>query len=246
MDGLPLRFVLAQTSRPPTLPPQNGRVRAVIERDSREYRGTGGVLRDAAVAYEPDDVILVANGAQVLLEPLPVLAAELCDAGGSVSFVGHRDGTPCALYLIRCGALTGIRDIGFLDFKEQVLPKLGAAGHQVRAVLRDSATAISVRTLDGYLSAVRTFARIAAGLSSENDPFAEDWKPTFSLVESGALVKSSATVHDSVVLKGARIEEGALVVRSVIGPGAMIRASDTVADRAYGASGEITDEEGER
>lgn len=245
VDQLPIRYVLAQASLPPTLPPQSGRVRAVVERDVREFRGTGGVLRDAAIAYDPDDVILVANGAQVLLEPLPGLAADLCEAGGSVSFVGHRDGTPCGLFMIRCGALTGIRDIGFLDFKEQVLPKLGAAGHSVRAVLRKSATATSVRTLDGYLSAVRTFARVAAGLSRDRDPFAEDWRPTFSLIEPGATVHPTATVHDSVVLKGARIEERALVVRSVIGSGATVRASDTVADQSVGRMGELT-EEGQR
>ena len=32
-----------------------------VERDQSEYRGTGGVLRDLAQKYEPDDLILVAN-----------------------------------------------------------------------------------------------------------------------------------------------------------------------------------------
>lgn len=239
MDRLPLRIVIDRAAPPPTAPSPVERVSLTVERDAKEYRGTGGLLRDLAVSYDPDDLLLVANAAQILIEPLPSLVESLFAAGGSISFIGHRDGTPCGLFLVRCGALASIRDIGFLDFKEQVLPKLGAMGHTVRPVIRDAATALPIRTLDGYLSGLRAVARLRSGQPRNTDPFGEDWSPTFAIVEPGAVVEPSATIHDSVVLGGARVERHAVVVRSVLGPTAVVKPGETVADAALGLPREI-------
>jgi hypothetical protein len=235
LDSLPLRIVLAQTGFQPAIPLPKSRVRLTVERDSKDFRGTGGVLRDLAISYAPDDLILVANAAQILIEPLPALATELFRAGGSVSFIGHRDGTPCGLFLVRCAALASIRDVGFLDFKEQVLPKLGASGHHVRALMRDSATGLPVRTLGGYLAGLRSFTRLRENKPIDTGPFGEDWSKTFSIVEAGATVDPTATIHDSVVLKGARVGRKAVIVRSVLGPDAIVAEGQTIADQALGA-----------
>ncbi len=236
VDRLPVRIVIDRTARAPVAPPPDPRISLTVERDAREFRGTGGLLRDLAISYAADDLLLVANAGQVLVEPLPSLAANLFSAGGSVSFLGHRDGTPCGLFLVRCDVLASIRDVGFLDFKEQVLPKLGAAGHQVQPVIRDAATALPIRSLDGYLSALRAVARLRAGLARDMDPYGEDWSPTFAIIEPEAQVDRSSTIHDSVVLNGAKVERGAVVVRSVLGPTAVVHAGDTVADAALGIS----------
>jgi hypothetical protein len=122
VDHLQLRIVLSQSAREPTIPVPRDRVRLTVERDAREFRGTGGVLRDLADSYAPEDLILVANAAQILARPLEPLAAVMLRAGGGrggVSFIAHKDGTPCGLFLVKCAALASIRDIGFLDFKEQ-------------------------------------------------------------------------------------------------------------------------------
>ncbi len=235
MDHLQLRIVLSQSAREPTIPLPRDRVRLTVERDAREFRGTGGVLRDLADSYAPEDLILVANAAQILGRPLEPLASVMLKAGGSVSFIAHKDGTPCGLFLVKCAALASIRDIGFLDFKEQVLPKLGAAGHKVNALMWDSPTGIPVRTLGGYLSGVRSFTRVRAGKPMDTDPFSEDWSPTFAIVEKGAAVDPTATIHDSVVLSGATVGRRAVVVRSVVGPGVVVEEGQTVADRAVGA-----------
>jgi hypothetical protein len=235
---LQLRIVLSQSAREPTIPVPRHRVRLTVERDAREYRGTGGVLRDLADSYAPDDLILVANAAQILGKPLVPLAEVLFSAPGSVSCIAHKDGTPCGLFLVKCAALASIRDIGFLDFKEQVLPKLGAAGHTVNALMTDSTTGVPVRTLGGYLSGVRSFTRVRAGLPMDTDPFHEDWSATFAIVEPGATVDPTATIHDSVVLKGARVAKRAVIVRSVLGPGASVDEGETIADRAVGAAEE--------
>lgn len=63
------------------------------------------------------------------------------------------------------------------------------------------------------------------------DRFVEDWWPTCGLVESSADVDPSARVHDSVVLRGSRVRRGAVLVRSVVCPGAVVRNHEIVVGR---------------
>lgn len=201
----------------------------VVERDMSEYRGTGGILRDLAEQYADDDYLLVANAAQVLLDPLPALAVALDRRRCDVSLVAHRDGTPSGLMLVRCGALRLIKPIGFIDMKEQALPEI-AAVHDVRAVPTRRPTGLPIRSLDDYLNALR----LLHGKRNEPTPFddalAENWQKRFAIVESGASVGDRAYVHDSVVLKGARVEDGAAVVRSLVCPGATVRSGQQIVD----------------
>jgi len=237
--GLPklaLRVIIDRTGLAPSVPAPVERVELTIERDASEYRGTGGVLRDLAQKYAPDDLLLVGNAAQILVEPLSTLAADLLATRASVGLVGHQDGTPGGLFLVKQSVLATAGDVGFLDFKEQFLPRLAAAGHDVRVVGREHASGLPVRTLDGYLAGLLAYYKQRAGQSAAADPFAEDWSPTFAVVEPGARVESGATVHDSVVLAGARLERGAVVVRSVIGPGGSVRAGQTVAGQIIGVT----------
>lgn len=238
LQALPLRVIINRSAPEPTVPARPSRVPITVERDAADFRGTGGILRDAAAQYAPDDFMLVGNGAQVLTEPLSRLASELLASSGSVSIIAHGDGTPSGLFLIRCSVLSTAADVGFLDFKEQLLPRLAAEGHAINVIRHDHATGRPVRTLDGYLAGIRAFHRMKKGLPPVQDSFDEDWTRTFSVVEAGANVDASATVHDSVVLSGARIERGAASVRCVVCPGAVVRAGQTVADRILTESGD--------
>jgi hypothetical protein len=231
LGSLPVRVVIGQSGKEPTVAATGSRAAITIEREQAELRGTGGLLHDLAQAYSPDDLLLVGNGAQVLVEPLDALARELLSVGGSVAIVAHRDGTPSGLFLVRCSVFASVGAVGFLDFKEQLLPRLAGAGHEIRVVHRDYATGHPVRTLDGYLAGLRAVHRRLKGMAAEPDPFAEDWEPTFAVVEPGAGVDASAVIHDSVVLSGAMVERNAVVVRSLVCPGAVVRAGRTVADQ---------------
>jgi len=79
-----------------------------------------------------------------------------------------------------------------------------------------------IRTASDYVAALRRYHRAVRFNETRRDPFVEDWQPTFSIVEDGAQVHSTARVHDSVVLAGAKVGAGAVVVRSVVCPGAVI------------------------
>jgi exopolysaccharide biosynthesis WecB/TagA/CpsF family protein len=201
-----------------------------VERDLSEYRGTGGVLHDLAADYDDDDLLLVANAAQILLDPLPLILAALRRKRADVAVISHEDGTPSGMMLVRRKVLRLLPAEGFIDMKEQGLPLI-AAKHDVRAVRRRRPTGLPIRQLEGYIQALHFYHRRRAGAPPVVDPMAEDWSPSFSLVEPGASVAASARVHDSVVLAGARVEEGAVLVRSLVCPGAVIRRDRTQVDQ---------------
>ena len=227
MDHLPVRLLLDQEAPEPRsaatgeAPPsaRNGvEGKSVsdyyrLERDTAEYRGTGGLLANIAEEYDDDDTILVGNAAQVLLDPLSALFTSLRKTRGVVSLIGHRDGEPSGLMLITCRALRLIPSVGFVDMKEQALPII-ASSYDVRVVQCRRPTGLSIRTLSDYIAALRALHQPVRATAT--DPWAEDWKSTFAIVEPGAAVSPSARIHDSVVLAGASVEAGAVVVRSVI------------------------------
>ncbi|HYE03611.1 MAG TPA: hypothetical protein VD963_10300 [Phycisphaerales bacterium] len=226
----PLRVLLDRSAPAPRVRDGDGRVAVTIERDPREFRGTGGLLRDLAEAYGEEQYLLVANGHQVLFQPLVELARALAAPGADVAVLAHEDSTPCGVMLVRAGALRTVRGVGFADLKEQVLPAL-AGERDVRVVFARGVASAPVRTLDGYLQALRRL-RHGAGPGGAEDPFAEEWFESFSLVEEGAEVESPARVHDSVVLRGGRVGAGAVVVRALVCPGGVVGAGEVVHGRA--------------
>src|SRR5260221_13857782 len=119
---------------------------------------------------------------------------------------------------------------GFVDMKEQGLPLI-ATQFDVRAVKRRRPTGLPVRSLEGYIQALHYYHRRRMGKATITDPLAEDWTPSFSLVEATALVDASARIHDSVVLGGACVEPGAVLVRSLVCPGAVVRRDRTAVDQ---------------
>jgi N-acetylglucosaminyldiphosphoundecaprenol N-acetyl-beta-D-mannosaminyltransferase len=219
-DFLPVRLLLDRNALEPLSAAQRSAERGQgnadyyrMERDTSEFRGTGGLLANIAVDYDDDDTILVGNAAQVLLDPLPALLTSLKKTRGTVGLIGHRDGEPSGLMLTTCRALRLIPSVGFVDMKEQALPII-ASTYDVRVVQCRRPTGLSIRTLSDYIAALRAIHQPIRATAT--DPWAEDWKSTFAIVESGAVVASSARIHDSVVLSGGVVEAGAAVVRSVV------------------------------
>jgi mannose-1-phosphate guanylyltransferase len=209
-------------------PPHYGMFR--VERDLSEYRGTGGILRDLAVDYADDDLILVCNGAQILLDPLNAIATALDKKHGDITLISHNDGTPSGVMLITCKTLRVIPDSGFVDMKEQALPAI-ARQHEVTVIHRRRPTGLPVRTLTDYVSALRHYHGRRAGKPALPDPLAEDYLPAFAIVEQGATVDPRAHVHDSVVLRGGIIEPGAVVVRSIVCPGGVVKRDRHAVDQ---------------
>lgn len=245
LETLPLRVLIDRASPAPRIVGEsrdNGaaRVPPSIERDPIQLRGTGGLLRDVVAGYEPDDYVLVADAGQLLIEPLWSLYHGLARTAGDVRLLALPDGGPAGLSLIRCGCLRDLPEVGFVDFKEQALPRL-AQRHEVRVARWRSATGLPLRTREGYLAAVRYVHGHRPAAVPQTGTL-EPGRFVFRLIEQGAAVHGSAVVHDAVVLAGATVEPGAALVRSVVGPGARLRAGRRAVDTIVLARGRSTGE----
>jgi N-acetylglucosaminyldiphosphoundecaprenol N-acetyl-beta-D-mannosaminyltransferase len=219
---LPVRVLVDQHAPEPRTATSKHAGTYSIERDASEFRGTAGLLSDLAANYGDDDLILVANAAQILLDPLAGVASALDRLGADAGVIAHTDGTPSGIMLFSGKTLRVIPRTGFVDMKEQSLPMI-AAHFNVGVVERRRPTGLPIRSLADYVGALRLYHRRRQGKLARIDPLAEDLKPSFSLVAAGATVDPSALLHDSVVLNGATVEAGAVIVRSVICEGASVK-----------------------
>jgi exopolysaccharide biosynthesis WecB/TagA/CpsF family protein len=229
VGSLPIRVVVDQSSIEPVALEEEGAVTVIVERDLSAYRGTGGLLRDLSAEYDDDDVLVVANAAQALMLPLTDLVRSMAELSGDVCLISHADGTPSGLMLIRCKALRKLSQSGYIDMKEQALPAI-AKDFKVNHLYQTAVTGLPIRTLEEYVTALQRRYRLSQGKPVPNDPFAEDRRPTFAIVEKDAEIHADARVHDSIILKGAIVEAGAMVVRSIVCPGGTLAAGETVID----------------
>src|SRR5690349_3399112 len=69
LDSLPVRVSIDRTTPPPTITGGSPRVKTEVDPDPSDFRGTGGLLHDLCSrrGYEPEDVVLVAHAAQILV-----------------------------------------------------------------------------------------------------------------------------------------------------------------------------------
>ncbi len=228
VDRLAVRIMLDRSAPEPETADWPDPLRLRFERDPLDFRGTGGLIADLARAYDDHDYLLIADGAQLLTHPLIPAVAAIAQETADVAILTDMEGTPSGLTLVRCGALREVSSVGFVDLKEQALPAL-ARSHRVQAVRWNGGIGHSVRSMDEYIAALRHWHRQhvdgpQAPASDEASPFQEDWCHSFALVEPMADVSPQAVIHDSVILSGARVEPGAVVVRSIVCPGGVVSA----------------------
>ncbi len=225
LDNLDVRVMIDQGAPTPMPHSWDAPLSLRIERDPQGFRGTGGLLRDLSRPYDEDDLLLVADASMLVPGDLTGPLEALASAQADVAILTSPIGEPAGLMLLRCGALKRVASVGFVDLKEQALPKI-AESHRVEAVVWPERVGFSVRTLEEYVHAVRLHHCVLQDEPVDAGPYAEDWWPKFGIVEAGADVDPSAVLHDSVVLAGGRVEAKAVVVRSLIGPRGVVRSGE--------------------
>ena len=217
-----MRVLVDTESWPPRNLESNDLVKCVVQQDASPIRGVAGVLSDATKDMADDDYIIVSSGAQVYLEPLSDLVHSMAKMVADVSFVSCVEGAPVGVWLIRCGVLKSVNPIGYVDLKEQSLEAWKDV-HKVRVVERQRAYAHPTRSLSEYISAIRAAAAgYGSGSTIDEDPYREEWESTFSIVEPEAKVSEDVILHDSIALNGSSVGKGAVVVRSILCPGAVV------------------------
>ncbi|MBV8781235.1 MAG: WecB/TagA/CpsF family glycosyltransferase, partial [Phycisphaerae bacterium] len=233
IEQLTMRVLVDHDSTMPAAAAKYGHCDVSIERDGARFRGTGGLLRDLAEAYDDDEFLLVANGAQLLTQPLAELVRQLRETEADVSFIAHQDGTPSSVMLIRCATLRSISKNGYVDLKEQALPAI-ASEFSVVHVDHARPTCLSLRSHKDYLAALRWWHFNHAMQSHEQrnaDSVNGSVFSSFCIVEPGASVDPTACLQDCVVLRGARIGPGAVAVRSLFCAGGTLHADETAVDQ---------------
>jgi hypothetical protein len=237
LEDLRVRLLVDSDSEPPKQPAEHEGLTCVVERDASPIRGVAGVLADATRDCDPDAFVVVINGAQVFRQPLDELIGAMLRKESDVAMVGSSDGTPVGLWLVRCGVLKTVRPVGYVDLKEQALPEwLERWG--VSVVEHRRAYSMRTRNITEYLGAVRLHATRGLDFASvDEDPYREEWERSFAVIEPGADVADSATIHDSVVLAGASVGKDAVVVRSVVCPGAVVGAGTRCVGQVVGPAG---------
>lgn len=235
LESLALRLLVDAGAHAPLEHASTGPVRCVVERDVSPIRGVAGILADATRDQDPDDFVVVINGAQVFRQPVDELVDAMARRQSDVALVSSADGTPVGLWLIRCGVLRSVRGVGYVDLKEQALPEW-VGRWKVSVVERQRAYALRTRNITEYLGAVLSDATgEMAGSSIDEDPYREEWERSFAIVEPGADVKEGAKIHDSVVLAGGSVGRDAVVVRSVVCPGGVVAAGARCVGRVVGS-----------
>jgi hypothetical protein len=232
IDSLTARLILDRRAFKPKLSLCEGTVNLSIEHDLHEYRGTAGVLRDISIDYDDDDYIVVVSAAQILLEPMEKLVYELASKANDISLVAHDDGTPCGLMLIRCGCLREIPAIGYIDLKEQAFPEI-VKHYRVYVVRRIRPSGLPIRTLEDYIEALRAYQRVLVGNGYRYTK--EDCYSLFEIVEDGAVVNPGSRLHDSIVLRGGRVEGESVLFRSLVGPYGVVQQKTLVGRIISGA-----------
>ncbi|MEM1097521.1 MAG: hypothetical protein AAGH92_01910 [Planctomycetota bacterium] len=227
---LPVRIMVDQAASPDFATDDHGPLRLRVERDPSSYRGTAGLLHDLAREYPDDAKLLVLHASQLPFASLGHALGYEHANSADVTIVADPQGSPSGIMLLRCGCLRDINTVGFVDLNEQALPNI-AEKYDVRVHRTAQPVTRSLRTLSGYLETLRLFHHQRTGRLVHDGPFAEDWQASFQVLEGGSFINDRAVIHDSVVLAGARVEADAVIVRSVVCPGAVVGKGEHRVDR---------------
>lgn len=201
--------------------------------DEGDVRGTGGATLDAISGLEDDAWVLVAEAGVLPVPPLVLLSRGLSDRRtlGVEALLGvHEQGDLAGVMLARVGAMRKARRAQFSDLKEQLVPEMISQGGDVRTCVLPGRS-WRLRAREDYLGALADALgwSLAGGDGVRAQVFSRGISA--SIVSEGARVGVGATIRGSVVMRGATIEPDAVVYRSVLGPAAIVRASEKCIER---------------
>jgi len=206
--------------------PANARFEIKTIAEQTSWRGTTGLVRDVTEDAQPGDLILVIEAHCLPPDSVrPVIDRLPSNRAGVIGISGLDQ--PAGVYLLRIEAVRITPKIGYMDFKEQFLPKLDEEGMRL-STARLSDRLVRLWDRKSYLEAVHIsldggrgkdgVSRVASQASVSSSAALDG----FCIVEPGAVVEDGAVVQDSVVLAGATVGGGAIVSQTIVGPRASI------------------------
>jgi hypothetical protein len=201
--------------------------------DPRPHRGTGGVLADYLTrresAYEDLDYLFVIERSGCPPRSLRGFFQNLESNPDILIGVSELDRL-VGIMAIKPHVLELVPEVGYFDLKEQTVDKAVQCGLSVTAAVI-MPRAIQVRSLRGWLDAIRY---LNLPESSSGEPVSYSAHGT-NCIDPGARI-GKAVILDSIVMENATVENGAIIARSVLCPGAHVASGTHVIDSIIGRS----------
>lgn len=192
--------------------------------DPEPHRGTAGVVAD--VVRRSSSTIIVVGEVSAVPPPSLSKAIDAVETGDALMSVGVSDEMQSiGLFALHRMVLDHVPRIGYFDLKEQLVPAVVGAGHTVRAV-RLMPAHLRVAALDPWLQTIRMYD---GGVHPDAVVSDRSRLEGTVCIRAGASV-GAAAIGDSLVMQDAVIEDGAVIARSVVGPGARVRSGHRVID----------------
>lgn len=244
-DPVPVRILHGSSLAPSPLPEGStpSCLKVTIERESKEFRGPAGVVKDAAESLPPDATVLVIEAARWFGGDLSRMLRTHRDPEATldgsdtpaVTVAADRRNAPAGMVLLQRSTLDPISQLGFMDLKEQWLGRLAETGRTVQ-VFRLQEPCIVLRDRNDLLKA----ARAAAGPHLKHDRdarplYGESELGYFAVVSADSQLESNTSIVDSVIMEGAVVGSGAIVARSVVCPGARVEPNEVLVDQIRAA-----------
>lgn len=239
-----------EPARPETVP---AHIALRIERETKEFRGPAGVVRDAASDLPESATVLVIEAARWFSGDLLAAVEEHFDGRShrpaAVSVLANRDRTPAGIVLLERSTLDPVSALGFVDLKEQWLNRVRDMGRTVRVHTLQSGASLALREREDLLAAARSAGSLAAGrlrdrgdddgcgdLTGPRSLYSESAQGYFAAISPKSIVAPNSAIADSVIMDGATVHAGAVVARSVVCPGAVVGPRQVVIDRVCAAA----------
>jgi len=201
----------------------------MIDTDPAPWRGTAGLVHDMATELDDDHFVVVIEANCLPPASLKPLFDSMQDElDGVVGITAANE--PAGVYLMRKRLLDQIRDVGFVDLKEQFIPQAYDHGARMRAVpIADDL--LRIRSRRTYLESVRRSetreheaVESTGGNGRKDRPRGRGRVYGICRIDASAEIADDAVVYDSIVLDGAVIEPGAVVCRCIVGSHARVPA----------------------
>lgn len=229
-----LRVIVAAGGSVPA--PERGtrhsRSQCEVVTHDREYRGAAGVLHDVTQHLSDDALLLVGEAARCPdFDVRDVVAAHLTE-GNAVTVAVNPDGSPAGVYLLTRSLLGLVQAEGYMDLKEQWLGKVIATGQRVGVHRIRDGSSRPLRTPEQLLSAARAAALDCPSHSAEHFASVPGVisHGTFQCVSADARVAPDAVIIDSIIMPGARVGAGCVVARSIVCTDATLAAGEVLVD----------------
>jgi hypothetical protein len=214
-----------------------------VQVDTSGHRGAGGTLGDrwnelvdSLDAQGRAGGAIVVEASNVPIFDFGAFFAAVDPSQGA--FIGaSADATPAGIMWLSPDALGLVPRIGYFDLKEQLVTAIVRSGKRVGAHFGPTESCrISDRV--SYLRAVSLIQ--ADGAEGRCDDAVVESGAVVrgaSLLCRGAVVERGALVVDSIILPGARVCCDAVVARSIVPPGSHVPCGYLVVDEIFGALG---------